>query len=307
MAPSVGDMNPINPAEEKTMNTTGTTTSTATTNDSDDAGTSVLTLTASTASVTEGGSITYTATVNNAVTGSPLVVTLSNGQTITIPVGASSANSAAFAVRADDAYVQGTQAVTVGISGTTGGNFEALTTTEGDVWLAGGADDATYGLWHSTDSGASFTRLAGVDKADSIGFGKPATGSSYPALYTSAQIGGVRGIFRSDTAGATWVRINDGNHQWGWTGAAITGDPRVYGRVYVSTNGRGIIVLPSQAANGRSRIVAQLSGPATLPASVADFVVTEHGIAALRDRSLDERRSALIAIADPTHRRELAA
>ncbi|GAA1081958.1 cellulose binding domain-containing protein [Kitasatospora arboriphila] len=120
--------------------------------------------------------------------------------------------------------------------------FKALTTTEGDIWFAGGADDATYGLWHSTDSGTSFTRLAGVDKADSIGFGKAATGTSYPALYTSAQIGGVRGIFRSDNAGASWVRINDDNHQWGWTGAAITGDPRVYGRVYVSTNGRGIIV-----------------------------------------------------------------
>ena len=120
--------------------------------------------------------------------------------------------------------------------------FKALTTTEGDVWLAGGADDATYGLWHSTNSGASFTRLANVDKADSIGFGKAATGSAYPALYSSAQVGGVRGIYRSDNAGASWVRINDDNHQWGWTGAAITGDPRVYGRVYVSTNGRGIIV-----------------------------------------------------------------
>ena len=75
----------------------------------------------------------------------------------------------------------------------------------------------------------------------------------------------------------------------------------------VHRNGRGIIVLPSQAASGRSRIVARLSGPATLPASVADFVVTEHGIAALRDRSAEERRAALIAVADPAHRRELAA
>ncbi|HEX5361663.1 MAG TPA: immunoglobulin-like domain-containing protein, partial [Fluviicoccus sp.] len=83
----------------------------------------------STASVTEGGSIVYTAAVNNAVTGSPLVVTLSNGQTITIPVGQSSADSTPFAVRGDDAYVQGTQALNVGISGTSGGNYEALTTT----------------------------------------------------------------------------------------------------------------------------------------------------------------------------------
>lgn len=35
--------------------------------------------------------------------------------------------------------------------------------------------------------------------------------------------------------------INDDAHQWGWTDGAITGDPRVYGRVYVSTNGRGVV------------------------------------------------------------------
>ncbi|MGW4911640.1 cellulose binding domain-containing protein [Streptomyces sp. NPDC004270] len=119
--------------------------------------------------------------------------------------------------------------------------FKALPGTKGDVWLAGGATDGAYGLWHSTDGGASFTKLSNVDQADTIGFGKAATGASYQTLYTSARIGGVRGIFRSTDKGTTWTRINDDAHQWGWTGAAITGDPRVYGRVYVSTNGRGVI------------------------------------------------------------------
>ncbi|MEV6020157.1 MULTISPECIES: cellulose binding domain-containing protein [unclassified Streptomyces] len=119
--------------------------------------------------------------------------------------------------------------------------FKALPGTKGDVWLAGGASDGAYGLWHSTDGGATFTRLTNVDQADTIGFGKAATGSSYQTLYTSARIGGVRGIFRSTDEGASWTRINDDAHQWGWTGGAITGDPRVYGRVYVSTNGRGIV------------------------------------------------------------------
>jgi xyloglucan-specific exo-beta-1,4-glucanase len=119
--------------------------------------------------------------------------------------------------------------------------FKAVPGREGDVWLAGGKTGGVYGLWHSTDSGASFTRVAGVEEADTIGFGKPAPGKSYPALYASARIGGVRGIFRSDNAGRSWVRLNDDQHQYAWTGAAITGDPRVYGRVYVATNGRGII------------------------------------------------------------------
>ena len=119
--------------------------------------------------------------------------------------------------------------------------FKAVPGREGDIWLAGGAENNTYGLWHSVDSGATFAKITTVEEADNIGFGKAAPGQSYVALYTSAQIFGVRGIYRSDDGGVNWVRINDDQHQYGFTGAAITGDPRVYGRVYFSTNGRGIL------------------------------------------------------------------
>ncbi|MBA2810129.1 cellulose binding domain-containing protein [Streptomyces sp. KM273126] len=128
--------------------------------------------------------------------------------------------------------------------------FKALPGTKGDIWLAGGAADGAYGLWHSTDGGATFTKLSGVEQADTIGFGKAAPGAAYQTLYTSAKIGGVRGIFRSTDKGATWTRINDDAHQWGWTGAAITGDPRVYGRVYVSTNGRGVVYGDTSGTGG---------------------------------------------------------
>ncbi|MET9438833.1 cellulose binding domain-containing protein [Streptomyces sp. NPDC006551] len=128
--------------------------------------------------------------------------------------------------------------------------FKAVPGRAGDLWLAGGAADGTYGLWHSTDAGTTFTRVGSIEQADTIGFGKAAPGATYPALYTSAKIGGVRGIFRSTDAGATWVRINDEAHQWGWTGAAITGDPRVYGRVYIATNGRGIIYGDTAGSGG---------------------------------------------------------
>src|SRR5262252_7263069 len=72
---------------------------------------------------------------------------------------------------------------------------------EGDIWLtAGGA-----GLWHSTDSGQTFTRLTNVQNIGDLGFGKPAPGRSYMALYTLADVNGLQGIFRSDDAGVTWV------------------------------------------------------------------------------------------------------
>ncbi|WP_202970554.1 sialidase family protein [Saccharothrix sp. ALI-22-I] len=119
--------------------------------------------------------------------------------------------------------------------------FKPVPGHEGDIWLGGGKTGKVYGLWRSTDGGTSFTRLPGVVEGDNVGFGKAAPGSTYPAVYTSSRIGDVRGIFRSDNAGRTWIRINDDQHQYAWTGNTITGDPRIHGRVYVGTNGRGVI------------------------------------------------------------------
>jgi hypothetical protein len=121
-------------------------------------------------------------------------------------------------------------------------NMRAVPGIQGDIWLAGGSSTSghVYGLWHSTNGGASFTQLSNVQQADNIGFGKAAPSGTYPALFTSAEIGGVRGIFRSDNEGASWVQINDAAHVYGNTGTVITGDPQVYGTVYTSTNGRGI-------------------------------------------------------------------
>jgi xyloglucan-specific exo-beta-1,4-glucanase len=127
-----------------------------------------------------------------------------------------------------------TQTAATGLPSTA--KFKAVQGRDGDIWLAGDT-----GIFHSTNSGASFTKLSTVTKAVSIGFGAAAPGQTYPALYAMATVGGVTGVYRSDNAGAAWVRINDDRHQYGNAGDAITGDPRVYGRVYLGTNGRGII------------------------------------------------------------------
>jgi hypothetical protein len=119
--------------------------------------------------------------------------------------------------------------------------FKALPGKEGDIWLAGGSTGDVYGLWHSTDSGASFDKFPSVEQADVVGFGKAAAGSSYPAIYVNAKIGGVRGFHRSDDGGVHFVRINDARNQYGSANTAITGDPNRYGRVYIGTNGRGVV------------------------------------------------------------------
>ncbi len=83
---------------------------------------STVSLTA-TASTVEGGVVVYTASVTAPVTGAPVVVTLSNGQTITIPVGASS-GSVNFTAPND--ALAGGNTLSVKIDGTSGGNYENL-------------------------------------------------------------------------------------------------------------------------------------------------------------------------------------
>lgn len=106
---------------------------------------------------------------------------------------------------------------------------------EDEIWLPLAA-----GLYRSSNSGTTFSRLGSVDSAALITFGKAAPGAAYPALYLVGTVQGTYGIFRSDDAGTNWTRINDDDHQFGLLGV-ITADPRIYGRVYVGTMGRGII------------------------------------------------------------------
>lgn len=77
----------------------------------------------------------------------------------------------------------------------------------------------------------------------------------------------------------------------------------------LSEGGRAIIALPATAANGTvsriSSLLAPGAGVVTTRAHV-HYVVTEYGVACLRARSLTERARALIDIAAPQFREELA-
>lgn len=106
----------------------------------------------------------------------------------------------------------------------------------GDLWLS----LKWNGLYRSTDGGATFTKVAGCRASYTLGFGRAARGASYPAVYLVGSTEAETAVYRSDDEARTWVRINDDRHQWGWTGAAVTGDPRIHGRVYLATNGRGV-------------------------------------------------------------------
>jgi len=118
------------------------------------------------------------------------------------------------------------------------GRLVAVGGREGDLWVVGRA------LYHSSDGGRSFQEIPNHPPITALSFGQAAPGRDYPAIYVANgdQNGGpAAGLYRSDDQGATWVRINDARHQWGNRFRCLAGDPRIYGRVYVGTDGRGIL------------------------------------------------------------------
>lgn len=106
---------------------------------------------------------------------------------------------------------------------------------EGHIWLA-----VPDGLYRSTNSGADFAKISNVEDGGRVGFGRALPGNNYPAIYLSGKVNGVNGFFRSDDEGNSWIRINTDRQQFGWINV-VTGDPRVYGRMYIATGGRGIL------------------------------------------------------------------
>jgi 4-hydroxybutyrate CoA-transferase len=77
---------------------------------------------------------------------------------------------------------------------------------------------------------------------------------------------------------------------------------------FLSEHGRYICVLPSTAVGGTvSRIVSAFEPGqvVTVPRDLADYVITEHGIASLLNKTERERADELIAVAHPDFRADL--
>jgi photosystem II stability/assembly factor-like uncharacterized protein len=105
-----------------------------------------------------------------------------------------------------------------------------------DLWLG-----TPNGLYHIDGAGAPAQKLANVQSAFAVSHGAAAPGSSYPALFVAGVVEGMNGIWRSDDQGANWVRITDDAHEFGGVDK-LAGDPRLYGRVYLGTGCRGVMV-----------------------------------------------------------------
>ena len=122
------------------------------------------------------------------------------------------------------------------------------------LWLA--SNDPAAGLVHLTYTASSGTWQTtkvspGTDSAfQQVGVGRGVGDGSVPALYAMGVIADTStgtaqapayGMYRSLDGGAHWTRINDDEHQFGDL-RALSGDSRVFGRVYLGTGSRGIRV-----------------------------------------------------------------
>ena len=113
--------------------------------------------------------------------------------------------------------------------------------TAGELWLI-----VQGRLYRSTDFARTFAAIAPSDPYFrdmlfvTFGLGKPAPGADVPAIYAFGVKPTIGAMWRSIDGGVTWARINDDGHRWGLRYRVIAGDPRLFGRVYVSTDGRGI-------------------------------------------------------------------
>ena len=117
--------------------------------------------------------------------------------------------------------------------------FRLVPNKEGDIWLP----LTNGGLGRSTDGGASFGKITAVSYCEAVGFGKAEEGKSFPTVFIFGTVSGVTGVFMSIDEGENWWRANDDAHEYGGlaNGEFVAGDMNAYGRVYMSTAGRGIV------------------------------------------------------------------
>ena len=109
---------------------------------------------------------------------------------------------------------------------------------EGDVWVG----MLKEGLFHSTDSGAKFTKIPAVESVDFMAVGKASPGNpTVPAVYVLGKVNkAATSLYRSLDNGATWTDL--GAPTIGRSPQSMAADRRVYGRVFFATGGNGIMM-----------------------------------------------------------------
>jgi xyloglucan-specific exo-beta-1,4-glucanase len=118
-----------------------------------------------------------------------------------------------------------------------GANVKSVPGMAGEVWVS----LKEKGLYRSSNFGNDFVKVAMVDEAQVLGFGKAPAKVSHPTVFIQGKVKGEVGVFRSTNLGSTWVKVTD--YPKGYLGEPriLAGDMNVFGRVFLGTDGNGFI------------------------------------------------------------------
>jgi hypothetical protein len=183
-------------------------------------------------------------------TGAATAYSINNGTTWTASTGAP-ANMAPIADRINPRvfYIYNATAGTL-LTSTNGGQTFATTQTglptgggpliasydaQGDLWLA-----TNSGLYHAASQTATLTAVTTVSSAWGVAVGAASPYFKPLTVFLGGTVAGQAGLFRSSDNGATWARIDDASHEYGYINT-LQADPRLFGRLYLGTGGRGIL------------------------------------------------------------------
>ena len=113
----------------------------------------------------------------------------------------------------------------------------------GHLLFSAGQQDGPAPAWmpltRSIDGGATWVGFKDTQEVHTFGFGAPAAGRDYPAIYIVGYVKGIWGVYRSDDEGVSWVALGSYPLDIGDSVVGISGDPNIFGRVYVAFGGSG--------------------------------------------------------------------
>ncbi len=112
---------------------------------------------------------------------------------------------------------------------------------EGSVWVQGSGGV----IYTSYDFGQTWTTVESIkalmSHACSFGFGMGKDPNGDVAVYVVGYVNGVLGCYLSDDMGRSWTKLNPETQKFLAGIVDVTGDRRVYGRVFMSTGGNGTL------------------------------------------------------------------